>query len=139
MYLALLFAPESEKLLRDWLPSLGKLHVTVIHSKQAMPVSTSVQTLKDLPLPDLQIPIISEVVKFAVYGPPNQRTQVLELVSDPFWALRRNAEKILHSRYIKWSSQWPFSPHVSLGAVRPEDMKRLRLPLQLRFNRLEWR
>lgn len=139
MHLALLLAPESEQLIRAIAPKAEDLHLTVIHSKQNPPISTSVQTLGDLPLPGHHLPIVGIGHKLNVFGPPKKRVHVLELVSDPFWETRRRAEQILSRRYIAWSKEWGFAPHVTLGQLTPEEVRAVQFPIQLTFDRLAWR
>jgi len=128
MYLALLLSPESEaELRRHALDAPANLHLTVIHSKETRELA--------LPLPSVTLPIIGQGVSTDSFGPPTKRVKVLKINSDPFWELRRQAEAILHKRYIPWSTQWNFSPHLTLGKGGYSGS----LPVALTFDRLEWR
>lgn len=128
MYLALLLSPESEAELRRFAPDAPTdLHLTIIHSKSELVVG--------LPLPSVALPIIGQGISTDSFGPPTKRVKVLKIDSDPFWELRRQAEAILHKRYIPWSTQWNFSPHLTLGKSGYSGS----LPIALTFDRLEWR
>lgn len=147
MYLALLLSPESEAELRRFAPDAPvDLHLTIIHSKtdiRQAAAATRVHNLGEqpqtisagLPLPSVALPIIGQGVSTDWFGPPTKRVKVLKICSDPFWELRRQAEAILRTRYIPWSTQWNFSPHLTLGKSGYSGS----LPITLTFDRLEWR
>ena len=128
MYLALLLSPESEAELRRFAADApADLHLTIIHSKETRELAP--------PLPSVMLPMIGQGVSTDWFGPPTKRVKVLKICSDPFWELRRQAEAILRARYIPWSTQWNFSPHLTLGKNGYSSS----LPVALTFDRLEWR
>jgi len=128
MYLALLLSLESEAELRRFAPDApANLHLTIIHSKETREMAPL--------LPSVALPIIGQGVSTDSFGPPTKRVKVLKICSDPFWELRRQAEAILRTRYIPWSTQWNFSPHLTLGKNGYSGS----LPVTLTFDRLEWR
>lgn len=169
MYLALLLSPESEALLRPYADADQHLHITIVHSKavpdeaqkNALAAALVKKTLETVPsLSSVALPIVGTATSFTVMGPRTKRVRALEIDSTPFWALRRAAESLLQRLYMPWSTQWNFSPHITLGplsgvaavAVKKQAASRWqsplvsqafgltspKLPQQLTFDRLQW-
>lgn len=136
MYLALIPDEQTTKALRAFAPALpSDAHCTIIHSKAPLPAG--------LPLPKLPHPLIRNVETFpegvAVFG-GKVKVAVLKLrIVFELAYLRGSAEQIfLEERpSIPYSSEWAFSPHVTLGSADAQLVGEP--PALLRFNRMEWR
>ncbi len=127
MYLALLPDSQSLQYLKWISPELpGDAHVTLIHSTadyQQLPTSPSYLSLA--------------CIGFELFG-FKTKVKVLKLGIRPeLQFLRRFAESTLDSRGIKWSKQWAFSPHITLGLAG--DKYKATFPPTLTFDRMEWR
>lgn len=136
MYLALIPDEQTLKALRTFAPALpSDAHCTIIHSKAPLPA--------DLPLPDyLKINgayACAAPFGVAVFG-GKHKVKVLKLAMNvELTFLRAGAEMLLSEqrRSIPWSSEWAFSPHVTLGGADTQLVGEQ--PALLRFDRLEWR
>lgn len=137
MYLALIPDEQTTKTLRAFAPALpSDAHCTIIHSKAQPPE-------RGLSLPKWPNLSLRNVETFpegvAIFG-GRVKVAVLKLrIVFELAYLRGSAEQIfLESRpSIPWSSEWAFSPHVTLGGA---DMQLVgEPPAVLRFDRMEWR
>ena len=136
MYLALIPDEQTTKALRAFAPALpSDAHCTVIHSKAPLPAG--------LPLPVWPNLSVRNVETFpegvAVFG-GKIKVAVLKLrIVFELAYLRGSAEQIfLESRpSIPYSSEWAFSPHVTLGGAGAQLVGEP--PTLLRFDRMEWR
>lgn len=136
MYLALIPDEQTTKALRAFAPALpSDAHCTIIHSKAPLPV--------DLPSPKWPklngSYVCAAPQDTAVFG-GKYKVRVLKLALNvELQYLRAYAEQILteqrHS--IPWSSEWAFSPHVTLGGTNAQLVGEP--PAVLRFDRMEWR
>lgn len=145
MYLALLLAAESERLIRHAVPAAGELHLTVIHSPERSidPPATTTDAWWGEKKYRTLTGLVGGVERF---GPPQKPVLALPLAFQGFGAhdladlvaLRRVAELALTGAGIPWSKQWQFRPHVSLG---PSDVVQVVgvLPREIHFDRLAWR
>ncbi len=136
MYLALIPDEQTTKALRAFAPALpSDAHCTIIHSKAPLPAG--------LPLPELAklngSYVCATPQTITVFG-GKYKVKVLKLAINVELAyLRAYAEQILteqrHS--IPWSSEWAFSPHITLGGAGAQLVGDP--PALLRFDRMEWR
>jgi len=129
MYLALIPDADTIKVLKAYSPNLPEdVHLTVIHSKVIFDI-------EKLPLPDsVKLPITAAVAGAAVFGGKN-KVNVLKCHATPLLELRAWAERVLLAQQLSWSSEWTFSPHVTVGKQVSSATKWN----FLRFSRLEWR
>ena len=152
MYLALIPDEQTTKALRAFAPALpSNAHCTIIHSKAPLPAG--------LPLPEwreLDVLFSSgdrawslAVTKLngsfvcaapqgvSVFG-GKAKVRVLKLALNvELDYLRAYAVHLLAEKHIVWSSEWAFSPHVTLGGADAQLVGEP--PAVLRFNCMEWR
>lgn len=134
MYLALIPDEQTTKALRAFAPALpSDPHCTIIHSKAPLPAG--------LPLPEwpkLNGSYVHTAPQgLAVFGGKN-KVRVLKLaLNTSFDYLRAYAVHLLAEKHIVWSSEWAFSPHVTLGGSDAQLVGEP--PALLRFDRMEWR
>lgn len=132
MYLALIPDEQTTKALRAFAPALPPdAHCTIIHSKAPLPMG--------LPLPAWPGRDVIETFagELATFG-SKVKVAVLKVgLNLDIDYLRRCAELILAARSIPWSSEWAFSPHVTLGGAGAQLIGDP--PALLRFDRVEWR
>lgn len=136
MYLALIPDEQTLKALRAFAPALpSDAHCTIIHSKAPLPAG--------LPLPKWPPPsmrcVVTPTEGVAVFG-GMVKVKVLKLrINFELAYLRGSVEQIfLESRpSIPYSSEWAFSPHVTLGGAGAQLVGEP--PALLRFDRMEWR
>ena len=134
MYLALIPDEQTTKALRAYAPALpSAAHCTIIHSKAKLPVG--------MPLPQWPNKSLGNIETFAegiaIFG-GKLKVSVLKLrVTFELDFLRRGTELVLRENFIPWSSEWAFSPHITLGVGHAQLVGEP--PALLRFDRMEWR
>lgn len=134
MYLALIPDEQTTKALRAFAPALPyDAHCTIIHSKSLLPAG--------LPLPQWPNKSLGNVESFAegvaLFG-GKTKVSVLKLrINFELGFLRRLSEMILCENSVCWSSEWAFSPHITLGGADVQLVGEP--PALLRFDRMEWR
>lgn len=145
MYLALLLAAESERLIRLAVPEAGELHLTVLHSPERAvepPVGTTAAWWGLI----ADRSIHANVSGVERFGPPHNPVCALQLsfgllyssdLSD-LVALRFIALDALTDAGVACSKEWGFRPHVSLGPWGVALVQGV-LPKKVHFDRLEWR
>lgn len=130
MYLALLPDAKSVEYLKWVSPVLpDDVHVTIIHSKQDKP--------SYLPIYLSNLPLIVPCECFDVFG-FKTKAKVLKLrVTPELLFTRQCAEGTLQEKGIRWSADWSFSPHITLGPANGQYKDQF--PPTLRFDHMEWR
>lgn len=134
MYLALIPNEQTTEALRAFAPALPPdAHCTIIHSRAPLPAG--------LPLPEWP-KLNGSFVRAAPQGVSvfggKYKVRVLKLVLNvELDYLRAYAVHLLAEKHIVWSSEWAFSPHVTLGGAGAQLFGEP--PALLRFDRMEWR
>lgn len=136
MYLALIPDEQTTEALRAFAPALPiDAHCTIIHSKAPLPEGLS---LPKWPPPSMRC-VVALIEDVAVFG-GMVKVKVLKLrINFELVYLRGSAEQIfLEARpSIPYSSEWAFSPHITLGGADAQLIGEP--PALLRFDRMEWR
>ncbi len=134
MYLALIPDEQTTKALRAFAPALpSDAHCTIIHSKAPLPAG--------LPLPEWsklnESFVCAAPQGVSIFG-GKYKVRVLKLALNvELDYLRAYAVHSLAEKHIVWSSEWAFSPHVTLGGADAQLVSEP--PALLRFDRMEWR
>ncbi len=125
---------QTTKALRAFAPALpSDAHCTLIHSKAPLPVG--------LPLPEYRklngSYACAAPQEVTIFG-GKYKVKVLKLALNvELGYLRAWAELFLTEHSISWSSEWAFSPHITLGGTDAQLVGEP--PALLRFDRMEWR
>jgi len=128
MYLALLPDAESLAALRQFAPTLPTdAHLTVIHSSAVLcPMALPTWT-GELTLAAQGVRLFGGRIKKPVL--------VLDSANIPIRSVRKQAEDILRTAVLPWSTGWGFAPHIAIG-LGPHSGP---MPTTVRFDRMEWR
>lgn len=134
MYLALIPDEQTTEALRVFAPALpSDAHCTIIHSKAPLSAGLLLPAWPNKSTENVET--YSEGV--AIFG-GKVKVSVLKLrVTFELDFLRRFTEMLLRKNFIPWSTEWAFSPHVTLGAA--DALLVGDPPALLRFDRMEWR
>lgn len=135
MYLALLPDEESLAALKRFAPSLpSDAHVTIIHSKHATSGAMRSLICKDLTVPKWAGSLMLDTGPVRIFGGLRRVFGLRLPLCSELQDIRIQAESILHKTGLRWSREWPFLPHITLGSSPPKTP-----PVTLRFDRMEWR
>jgi 2'-5' RNA ligase len=150
MYLALRLSPESEQDIRNGLlwdkeepvtPS-DEFHLTVIHSPESTiklknHTSEAWDSLKAAGATLIDEPLVAHSEGLVTFGGRIKVAALKLNLTNRLDVFRTLAEAVLFEANIPWSTQWGFSPHVTLGRgkVKLTDT----FPSVVTFNSMEWR
>ena len=150
MYLALRLSPESEQDIRNGLlwdkvepvtPS-EEFHLTVIHSPESTiklkkHTSEAWEALKAAGAMLTDEPLVAHSEGLVTFGGRIKVAALKLNLTNRLDVFRTLAEAVLFEANIPWSTQWGFSPHVTLGRgkVKLTDT----FPSVVTFNSMEWR
>jgi 2'-5' RNA ligase len=150
MYLALRLSAESEQDIRNGLlwdkvepvtPS-EEFHLTVIHSPESTiklkkHTSEAWEALKAAGAMLTDEPLVAHSEGLVTFGGRIKVAALKLNLTNRLDVFRTLAEAVLFEANIPWSTQWGFSPHVTLGRgkVKLTDT----FPSVVTFNSMEWR
>ena len=150
MYLALRLSAESEQDIRNGLlwnkvepvtPS-EEFHLTVIHSPESTiklkkHTSEAWEALKAAGAMLTDEPLVAHSEGLVTFGGRIKVAALKLNLTNRLDVFRTLAEAVLFEANIPWSTQWGFSPHVTLGRgkVKLTDT----FPSIVTFNSMEWR
>ena len=150
MYLALRLSAESEQDIRNGLlwdkvepvtPS-EEFHLTVIHSPESTiklkkHTSEAWEALKAAGAMLTDEPLVAHSEGLVTFGGGIKVAALKLNLTNRLDVFRTLAEAVLFEANIPWSTQWGFSPHVTLGRGRVKLTETF--PSVVTFNSMEWR